>query len=206
MIAPWALTFSGMTRSPARVFPCRITRERPIKSISRQRNCLISQPRIVVLRASIVARYAVAHSGFDWAIFSKRSFSSGCSARPMSRRSGSRGTSSSKKCQRFARRLGETAGKEDSTNTNPGEVQGMWTSLTTGRDYKIRFDGDHIYTEWISPRHSSNSPSKVHSPAATSRAKESSGLAPVPRSCRSNRSTNGPAPESAGVGFKDTYK
>lgn len=48
--------------------------------MSRQRSCLISRPRIVVFSASIEARYAVSHSGFDWATFSKRDFSSGCSA------------------------------------------------------------------------------------------------------------------------------
>ena len=74
-----------------------------MKSISRQRNCLTSQPRIVVFSASTEARYAVSHSGLDWATLSNRNFSSGRKARPMSRRSGSRGTSSSTKCQRFAR-------------------------------------------------------------------------------------------------------
>ena len=25
---------------------------------------------------------------------------------------------------------------------------GVWTSMTSGRDYKLRFDGDYIYSEW----------------------------------------------------------
>src|SRR5207253_803865 len=25
-----------------------------------------------------------------------------------------------------------------------------WTSMTTGRDFKVRFDHDYIYTEWVS--------------------------------------------------------
>ena len=26
----------------------------------------------------------------------------------------------------------------------------VWTSLASGRDYKLRIDGDYIYTEWVS--------------------------------------------------------
>jgi hypothetical protein len=27
----------------------------------------------------------------------------------------------------------------------------IWTSMTTGRDYKVRADGDYIYAEWVLP-------------------------------------------------------
>ncbi len=27
--------------------------------------------------------------------------------------------------------------------------ENVWTSMTNGRDYKVRFDGDYIYTEWV---------------------------------------------------------
>lgn len=33
----------------------------------------------------------------------------------------------------------------------------VWTSLTSGRDYKIRVEGDYIYTEWLLPESLRNS-------------------------------------------------
>jgi hypothetical protein len=39
----------------------------------------------------------------------------------------------------------------------------LWTSLTTGRDYKVRQDGDYLYSEWI------NLPSQYQGTAAFSR-------------------------------------
>jgi hypothetical protein len=35
-----------------------------------------------------------------------------------------------------------------STGDSLGET--MWTSLTSGRDYKIRLDGDYLYMDWVS--------------------------------------------------------
>ena len=46
------------------------------KGQSRQRNCLISQPRIVVFRARDAAKDAFCHSGRDAASFNSRGFSS----------------------------------------------------------------------------------------------------------------------------------
>ncbi len=48
------------------------------------------------------------------------------------------------------RPLGSTA-KQDSSTTPPPVGEKVWTSLTTGRDYKIHTDGDYIYAEWILP-------------------------------------------------------
>jgi len=31
----------------------------------------------------------------------------------------------------------------------PIPTDAIWTSLTTGRDYRMRIDGDYIYTEWV---------------------------------------------------------
>ncbi|MGB2628749.1 MAG: trypsin-like peptidase domain-containing protein [Candidatus Acidiferrum sp.] len=31
----------------------------------------------------------------------------------------------------------------------PTNVDQIWTSITSGRDYKVRFSGDYIYTEWV---------------------------------------------------------
>jgi hypothetical protein len=28
-------------------------------------------------------------------------------------------------------------------------IGGVWTSLVTGHDYRVRRDGDHIYAEWV---------------------------------------------------------
>jgi trypsin-like peptidase len=36
----------------------------------------------------------------------------------------------------------------------------IWTSMTTGRDFKVRIDGDYIYTEWV------NLPSQLQTTAA----------------------------------------
>lgn len=46
------------------------------------------------------------------------------------------------------RQLGSTF-KSDSgfSGRSPGER--IWTSLTSGRDFKVRMDDDHIYTEWV---------------------------------------------------------
>jgi hypothetical protein len=30
-----------------------------------------------------------------------------------------------------------------------GRSERVWTSLKSGRDYKVRIDGDYIYTEWV---------------------------------------------------------
>ena len=48
------------------------------------------------------------------------------------------------------RPLGSTA-KPDSPASPMLVGEKVWTSLTTGRDYKIRTDGDYIYVEWILP-------------------------------------------------------
>lgn len=48
------------------------------------------------------------------------------------------------------RPLGSTAKTDSSTSPVPA-AEKVWTSLTTGRDYKIRTDGDYIYVEWILP-------------------------------------------------------
>jgi S1-C subfamily serine protease len=39
----------------------------------------------------------------------------------------------------------------------------LWTSLTSGRDFKLRIDGDYIYTEWV------NMPSALQSSGASMR-------------------------------------
>jgi hypothetical protein len=32
-----------------------------------------------------------------------------------------------------------------------GKKESVWTSITSGRDYRVRVDGNYIYTEWILP-------------------------------------------------------
>jgi hypothetical protein len=56
MIALYELALRGMTRSPARVFDRRITKLWSNRSTSLHRSPLTSQPRIVVFKASTVAR------------------------------------------------------------------------------------------------------------------------------------------------------
>jgi hypothetical protein len=48
------------------------------------------------------------------------------------------------------RPLGSTA-KPDSSTSPISAGEKVWTSLTVGRDYKMRGDGDYIYAEWILP-------------------------------------------------------
>jgi hypothetical protein len=44
-----------------------------------------------------------------------------------------------------------SAAKHD-LSPSPTQVgERVWTSMTTGKDYKIRVDGDYIYAEWILP-------------------------------------------------------
>ena len=63
-----------------------------------------------------------------------------------------------------ARRLMETP----TTTQQPLKLSasigsGLWTSLVTGSDYKVRVDGEYIYTEWV------NLPSALQGTAAFSR-------------------------------------
>ncbi len=44
-----------------------------------------------------------------------------------------------------------SAAKPDSAVAPMPAAGEVWTSMTTGRDYKIRTDGDYIYVEWILP-------------------------------------------------------
>jgi hypothetical protein len=45
--------------------------------------------------------------------------------------------------------------------SSPGvSKEKVWTSMTTGRDYKLRIDGDYLYTEWV------NLPSQLETTAA----------------------------------------
>jgi len=41
--------------------------------------------------------------------------------------------------------VSKTAG----TSISASKKERVWTSMTTGRDFKVRIDGDYIYTEWI---------------------------------------------------------
>jgi len=45
------------------------------------------------------------------------------------------------------RPLGSAAKTSSPSSTTPREK--VWTSLTTGRDFKVRIEEDYIYTEWI---------------------------------------------------------
>ena len=42
-----------------------------------------------------------------------------------------------------------TASKTVATAPSGLSKEKVWTSVTSGRDYKLRIDGDYIYTEWI---------------------------------------------------------
>jgi Trypsin-like peptidase domain len=53
--------------------------------------------------------------------------------------------------------------KSDSTSS-PVSGERLWTSMTTGRDYKVRIDGEYIYTQWI------NLPAALQSTTAFMRA------------------------------------
>jgi hypothetical protein len=53
--------------------------------------------------------------------------------------------------QTSLKKLGESIMGENAERANPEGMPKVWTSLTTGHDYKIRIDGDHIYIEWIFP-------------------------------------------------------
>src|ERR1035437_471746 len=55
-----ASAFNGMTRSPASVLLLRTASVLSMRSMSRQRSCLISQPRIVVFRAVLRLLYTIA--------------------------------------------------------------------------------------------------------------------------------------------------
>jgi Trypsin-like peptidase domain len=50
-----------------------------------------------------------------------------------------------------------TATKPTSPTGSPDRI---WTSMTSGRDYKVRVEGDYIYTEWV------NLPSQLQNSAA----------------------------------------
>lgn len=42
-----------------------------------------------------------------------------------------------------------SASKADSSRTTPPSKEGVWTSMTSGKEYKVRIDGDYIYLQWI---------------------------------------------------------
>lgn len=42
--------------------------------------------------------------------------------------------------------------------TSEGKTSQVWTSLSSGRDYKVRSDGEYMYTEWIVPTAYANTP------------------------------------------------
>jgi hypothetical protein len=46
------------------------------------------------------------------------------------------------------RPLGTTS-KSDSTLSTTTTEERIWTSMTSGRDYKVRMDGDFIYADWV---------------------------------------------------------
>lgn len=48
------------------------------------------------------------------------------------------------------RPLGTTS-KPDSSLSTTSAGERVWTSMASGRDFKVRIDGDYIYTEWILP-------------------------------------------------------
>ena len=101
-ITAQASALSGLTLSPAVVLLRRMVTDLSMKFMSHQRSPFSSHPRIVVLRASIAACRAVAHSGLTATIRNNLTFSSKLIARPMSRRSGRRGISSARRLHRFA--------------------------------------------------------------------------------------------------------
>lgn len=39
----------------------------------------------------------------------------------------------------------------ENRDTSLGDSSGIWTSLTSGHDFKIKIDDDHMYIEWIFP-------------------------------------------------------
>jgi hypothetical protein len=44
----------------------------------------------------------------------------------------------------------DVAAKPTASDRAPSTLSGsIWTSITSGRDYQVRRDGDHIYTEWV---------------------------------------------------------
>lgn len=43
------------------------------------------------------------------------------------------------------------ASKVDSTSETPPTKDGVWTSVTSQQDFKVRMDENYIYTEWINP-------------------------------------------------------
>jgi hypothetical protein len=53
-----------------------------------------------------------------------------------------------------------TAAKAVATAPKGMSRETVWTSVTSGRDYKLRIDGDYIYTEWV------NLPSQLQTTAA----------------------------------------
>jgi hypothetical protein len=42
-----------------------------------------------------------------------------------------------------------TMSRVDSSTAPSVTGESIWTSMTSGRDYKVRIDGDYIYTEWV---------------------------------------------------------
>jgi S1-C subfamily serine protease len=42
----------------------------------------------------------------------------------------------------------ESAPKAGSSRSAPSAKEGVWTSINTGKDYKVRIDGDYIYLQW----------------------------------------------------------
>jgi hypothetical protein len=42
-----------------------------------------------------------------------------------------------------------TSSKPVSASSTGMSKEKVWTSVTTGRDFKMRIDGDYIYTEWV---------------------------------------------------------
>jgi hypothetical protein len=53
-----------------------------------------------------------------------------------------------------------TASRTVASSSTGSNKEKVWTSLTNGRDYKVRIEGEYIYTEWI------NLPSALQSTAA----------------------------------------
>jgi hypothetical protein len=49
------------------------------------------------------------------------------------------------------RKLGEITSRSEKQSAIVSDGSVIWTSLTTGRDFKIRIDGDHLYVERIRP-------------------------------------------------------
>lgn len=103
-MAAQAFAFNGITRSPASVFVDvrRTVKARSMKFTSRQHSPFTSQLRMVVFRASIIARRALHHSGRTEAFVINLTFSSYVRTRAARLRTGSGLISSASTYQRLA--------------------------------------------------------------------------------------------------------